>query len=358
MALTDTIAIDRGMGDRGMGYGTDGAVGTAVSKAVSWEAIFAGAVGAAALSLILLMLGAGLGLSSVSPWRNDGASASAIGISTVVWLTFTQLAASGMGGYLAGRLRTKWNGVHAHEAYFRDTAHGFLAWAVATLVTAVLLTSAIGGVLGAGAKAGASVAGMAGGAAAMATGGAASSAPGAAQGSAAGGAGSTGYFMDTLFRKDVSAASPPTAPAASAPSATDSASAPSTAPGSVGAMSSPATAVQAGAAPTAEVTRIFMNSIGSGTLPPDDLRYVAQIVAQRTGISQQDAEKRVADTYAKLQAKMRDAETAARDAADKARKTSAYATLWMFITLLIGAFVASLAATFGGRRRDLAITTL
>ncbi len=354
MALTDTIAIDRGMGDRGMGYGTEGAVGTAVSKAVSWEAIFAGAVGAAALSLILLMLGAGLGLSSVSPWRNDGASASAIGISTVVWLTFTQLAASGMGGYLAGRLRTKWNGVHAHEAYFRDTAHGFLAWAVATLVTAVLLTSAIGGILGAGAKAGASVAGMAGGATAVA----ATGATGTAQGSAASGAGTTGYFMDTLFRKDVSAASPPTAPAASAPLATDSASAPSTTAGSVGAIGSPATAVQTGAAPTAEVTRIFMNSIGSGALPPDDLRYVAQIVAQRTGMSQQDAEKRVADTYAKLQAKMRDAETAARDAADKARKTSAYATLWMFITLLIGAFVASLAATFGGRRRDLAITTL
>lgn len=333
MVQTATYATDRGLaGDRP----------PATDNAVSWPAIFAGATAAAALSLIMLMLGAGLGLSSVSPWRNDGAGAAAIGVSTVVWLTVTQLAASGMGGYLAGRLRTKWHGVHVHESYFRDTAHGFLAWGVATLVTAVLLTSAIGGILGAGAKAGASVAGLAGGAAAMTAGSSAAGTADASQGS--GSTAGTAYFMDALFRKDVSGA--PTTPGATAAS-----------PDATGGPNNTAS-LNSGNAPTAEVTRIFMNSIGSGGLPPDDLRYVAQTVAQRTGISQPDAEKRVIETYAKLQTKMRDAEAAARNAADKARKTSAYATLWMFITLLIGAFVASLAATFGGRRRDLAIDTL
>ena len=76
------------------------------------------------------------------------------------------------------------------------------------------------------------------------------------------------------------------------------------------------------------------------------------MVVQRTRLSQQDAERRVADVYAKAQAKVRDAEVAARDAADKARKAPAYGALRLFVSLLIGAFVASLCATFGGRRRD------
>ena len=95
-----------------------------------------------------------------------------------------------------------------------------------------------------------------------------------------------------------------------------------------------------------------MNITRSDPLPAEDLKYVGQLVAQRTGLSQQEAEKRVTDVYAKAQAKLRDAEMAARDAADKARKASAYSAMWLFVSLLIGAFVASWAATFGGRRRD------
>ena len=102
-----------------------------------------------------------------------------------------------------------------------------------------------------------------------------------------------------------------------------------------------------------EVTRIFMNSIRSGPLPAEDIRYVGQVVAYRTGLTQQNAEKRVIDTYARVQTKLHDAETAAKEAADKGRKASAYAALWLFISLLIGAFVASFAATIGGRQRDL-----
>ncbi|MCC8998795.1 MAG: hypothetical protein LM522_04740, partial [Candidatus Contendobacter sp.] len=143
--------------------------------------------------------------------------------------------------------------------------------------------------------------------------------------------GPMGYFIDSLFRKD------PSAPAGS------------------GAMPG-AGAEQTNAASTSQVARIFMNSIGTGTLPAEDLRYVGQVVAQRTGLTQQDAEKRVSDTYALAQAKLRQAGIAAKDAADQARKTSAYTALWLFISLLIGAFAASLAATFGGRQRDLVLS--
>ena len=45
-------------------------------------------------------------------------------------------------------------------------------------------------------------------------------------------------------------------------------------------------------------------------------------------------------------------EATAKETADEARKASAYAALWIFVSLLIGAFVASLAATLGGRQRD------
>jgi hypothetical protein len=294
---------------------------------VSWGAVAAGAAAAASLSLILLILGVGLGLSSVSPWARDGVSATTFGVSTILWLTLTQLLASAMGGYLAGRLRTKWTEVHADEVYFRDTAHGFLAWAVASLATAALLTSVIGSILGGGVQVGASVIGGVANTAGSAMGGTAPTSR-MAQGSDGG---PMGYFIDSLFRRDAAAA--PIAGTAVSPTGMDNVE-------------------RASGRDAAEISRIFMNVSRSEPLPLEDVRYVAQIVAQRTGLSQQEAEKRVTVVYAKAQVKVRDAEVSAREAADKARKASAYSALWLFVSLLIGAFVASLAATFGGRRRD------
>ena len=129
-------------------------VGTSNESAVSWGAVIAGAVGAAAISLVLFELGTGLGMAAISPWAKDGVSATTVGVSTIVWLTVMQLLASALGGYLAGRLRTRWVTVHTNEVFFRDTAHGFLAWAVATLAMATLLSSAVGAVITAGAKVG------------------------------------------------------------------------------------------------------------------------------------------------------------------------------------------------------------
>src|ERR1700674_4845629 len=112
----------------------------AYSSGLSWAAVIAGAFGTAALSLMLLALGTGIGLSSVSPWANTGASAAAVGWSAIIWIVVMQVISSAVGGYLAGRLRTRWQNVHTHEVFFRDTAHGLLAWAVALVITAAFLT--------------------------------------------------------------------------------------------------------------------------------------------------------------------------------------------------------------------------
>ena len=307
----------------------------ASASGVSWGAILAGAFAAAALSFILIILGFGLGFSAISPWTGSGADAQTIGVSTILWVALTQIAASAIGGYMAGRLRVKWASVHSDEVYFRDTAHGFLAWAVASLATAVLLTGAIGIVISGGAK----VAGTA-----VATVGAAGIRAG--MGGPNGmndSSGASGYFIDTLFRP-----APPNSGAAAAPA---DASAAVTATPAGNNMINPGN-VAPDPAQRAEVIRIFANALRNGGLSNPDKTYVAQVLAKRNGMSQADAEKRVNDTYAAYSKAIADAEYNAKAAAEKARKAAAYASLWMFIALLCGAFVASLCATFGGRMRD------
>ena len=224
-----------------------------------------------------------------------------------------------MGGYIAGRLRIKWHAVHTDEVYFRDTAHGFLAWAVATLVTAALLTSTIGTIVSLGAVGG-SVAAAAGSGAPMA-----GVTPGTAAGMSrpgADGSMQSMYTMDSLFR-----VSTPMNQAGIAPN-------PGTQPG--GEPSGPMMATKA------EVGRMFANSMRTGALPPDDVRYAGQLVSQRTGLTQQDAEKRVTDAYASAKAKLSDTEAKAKEAADQARKDAAWASLWIFVSLLAGAFCGQL----------------
>ena len=320
--------------------------GDASASGASWGAILAGAFGAAALSFVLIILGFGLGFSSVSPWSGSGVSAQAIGVSTIVWLAFTQIAASAIGGFLAGRLRVKWAGVHTDEVYFRDTAHGFLAWAVASLATAALLTSAIGGVLSGGAK----VAGAAG--TAVATAGATAGA--AMQGNGMNGASDpTGYFIDSLFRPAASGQSG--APAGDASANANAGGNMAIGSASMGNNAMPG-ADNGNAAMNgqqrAEVTRIFAIALRNGSLSDTDRSYVAQILAKRNGISQADAEKRVNDIYASYSKAINDAKQQAKETADAARKAAAHSALWMFVALLCGAFVASLRATFGGRLRD------
>ena len=134
-----------------------------------------------------------------------------------------------------------------------------------------------------------------------------------------------GYSIDSLFRKGASTTAATTATGSDASTVNSN----------------------------AEITRIFVNNIHSGTMSAADTTYVAQAIVQRTGIAQADAEKRVTETFAKVQSTIKDAEITARDVADKTRKASSYAALWLFVALLAGAFLASLCATYGGRQRDL-----
>jgi hypothetical protein len=289
------------------------------SHGVCWAAIFAGAVGAAVLSLVLLLLGTGIGFSAVSPWNNEGASATAVGFSAIVWMTLVQVLASVLGGYLAGRLRTKWVGLDRHETYFRDTAHGFLAWAVATLIAATLLSSAVGSIIGGGVRAGASVAGatatIAGAGAAAAS--AASNAPWFKSESND----PLAYFTDELFR-------------------------------SVPGLSCAPSSAAAAPAPSAEAARILVMGIKNGSLSTRDSQYLGDMVARHTGLAPEEAQKRVAETFAQVQQTLKDAKTQAQVATNAARKASVWLALWLVISLLIGAFTASWAATFGGRLRD------
>lgn len=322
-----------------------------LASAVSWGAIVAGAVAIAVLSLILLILGTGLGFSVVSPWAYQGVSTTAFGVTAIGWLTFTQLFASGVGGYLAGRLRTKWAAVHSDEVYFRDTAHGFLAWAVAILITAAILTSVVGSIVSGGVQAGATVAGGVASATGAATAGIATSAASAASGLANSGTDdSMNYYIDSLFRKNMSADSSDSAQDSKKSEKSDSSD---NSDSSDSSDSSDKSAKSDTSISAREVARIFINSIQEKNLPKEDLRYISQLVAKHTGIPQEEAEKRVKETYAQMQEKLQEAETAAKEAADTARKASAYVSLWLFISLLTGAFVASVAATYGGRQRDM-----
>jgi len=312
--------------------------GESPRSAVAWPAILAGSFAAAAASVVLLVLGSALGLAS-SPWARTGTSAAAFGVGAAIWLIVTQWIASGVGGYLAGRLRTKWVGVHDHEVFFRDTAHGFITWAVATVVTAVVLASSLSSLVGAGTQAASTVAaGVAHGAA----------------GAASQMLDPNAYFVDRLFRSAPGVAAPAAAPAASAPATGDSAPAATTDGGnaapaaSTAAPEASASAPRGGSAVRLEGSRLLLHALAVGKLEPDDRTYLAQLVARQAGIPQADAEKRVDDVVTQAQA----AEAQVKDAADAARRAAAKFSLYFCLSLLVGAFIASVAAAHGGKERD------
>lgn len=278
------------------------------SSAVSWSAIIAGAVSAAALTVVLMFLGSGLGLTIVSPWANQGAGITTFAVSAAIWMIVIQWLSSALGGYLTGRLRTKWVGVHTDETFFRDTAHGLLAWALATLIVICLASSTLTSAVGTGVQAASTVAS---GAAMGASAGAASSSDQNARNSA------TSYFVDTLFRPN-----DPTRLAA---------------PGAEG-----------DAAAAAQASRILVAAAATGEMSPADKTYLGQLVAARTGLSEADATARVNTVLAQVN----EAKTKAQEAADTARKAGIAFALMAALSLVIGAFIASAAAALGGRLRD------
>ncbi|QPC88633.1 hypothetical protein GA830_09575 [Mesorhizobium sp. NBSH29] len=270
--------------------------------AINWGPIIAGALAASTVTIVLIMLGAGLGLTAVSPWSGQSSTLATLATATAVWLVVVQWLSSAIGGYLAGRLRTRWVNVHTDEVYFRDTAHGFLVWALATVLVVGLFSSAISSALGTGVKAASTVA-------AAPVLGAAANLTDAAQDEG------LGYLVDGMFR--------PADPSRLG-TAGDNASA------------------------TAEASRIVVASIAAGEMTTEDRTYVAQLVASRSGISQPDAEARVDAALAKAQ----QMKVEAQEAADTARKASMTFALLTALSMAIGAFIASAAALLGGMQRD------
>lgn len=206
----------------------------ALSSGVSWGSVFAGAFAAGALSLIIMALGAGMGLSSLSPWPNAGMSASRVGYIAIMWLIFAQIVASAVGGYLAGRLRTKWVSIHTHEVFFRDTAHGFLVWSVSLVISSLAFASY-----------------------------ATSAARATAQMNSAGEAQvatASQYYVDTLFRTDHP------------------------------------TAETNDATVRNEAGMILMNALRQPEMPAQDRSHLASLIASRTGVTPAEANQRISTT--------------------------------------------------------------
>jgi hypothetical protein len=237
-------------------------------SAVSWASIFAGAVVAIATTLILIALGSGLGFAAASPWPGASPSVTTFAITAGIWLIVTQWLSAGLGGYIAGRLRTKWVGVHTDEVMFRDTAHGLLAWAVATVVIGAISLSITASSIGTASNATASV---------------------------------VSYAADNSLR--------------------------SAKPNSY-----------ASDAVRAEVSRLLAHE---GGLQGGDRDYLARIVSEQTGLPRAEAERRIEV-----------ADTSIRQAADKARKVTSAIGFFTALSMLIGAFIASVAAAYAGGLRD------
>ena len=261
---------------------------TSSTSGLSWGAITAGAVAAAAASVILLAVGSSIGLASVTPWAITSASIGAFTLGAAIWLVLTQWIASGIGGYLAGRLRARWPGTHDHEVFFRDTAHGFLAWAVATLFTLTLISMAAGTSLRSGDQ------------------------PGALTGRDDASVDLLAYDVDYLFRSDRSLQSASLGDA------------------------------------RLQADRILKVAMITNAASPQDKAYLAQLVVQETGASPAIAQGRIGEVLVREQ----EVRQKLVLAADVARKSAATLAIYTALSMLIGALIASVAAALGGLQRE------
>ena len=223
------------------------------TRGVSWSAVIAGALTALAVSIIVIALGSGIGLSIASPFSTSSPSAGTLTVVGAVWLVFAQAVGYATGGYVAGRLRTNPAPIHSSEVKFRDGANGLVVWAVGVVISSLV-------VVGTAAMIGKTTADV-------------------ATAAASAGGPSVDYFADSLLRSD-----PQKAPPANAADLRD------------------------------QVKRIIVTSVAQGSLAPDDRAYLAQIVASDTGMSQDDAQHRVDDTISKARASLTQTADKARQA--------------------------------------------
>ena len=291
------------------------APGVTRSSYLEWGPVLGGAVAAAALSFLLLTFGAAIGLTMSSPWPYSGVSAARIAIVVGIWAVAVQIASFAAGGYLAGRMRAAWSDGTVEDRQFRDGAHGFMVWATGVVFGAMVLALAGGTTAFTIAKSASTVAA-----------GAASGA--SAQGTAQLARSPSDYAIDALLRPA------PRAAGAAAPMA------------SPGSTTAPAAGNDDGL--RSELGRVFRSTIDNQALTARDRDYLTQVVANRTGLPEAEAQKRVDEAVTEA----KKLEIKAREAADKARKTALITGFLAAASLLIGLAAACAGASLGGRHRD------
>ena len=271
---------------------------------VSWPAVFAGFAVTGGLILAMLPLGAAAGLAMTSAYPGNSASSTTIGWTAILWLAFMYLFSISAGGYVVGRLRPRLGDAPVNEVRFRDGLNGFVFWGVWMIISALFtfftVTSAIG---------------------------TATSAIGQAAGSAASGAASslssvnTDYVADILLRSSTGSPAQGTNP-------------------------------KSDADVRAEIGRILAASAASGSMSDQDKQYLATLIAQRTGLSENDAKARVDEGIKRVTEIKDQAVAKAQAAAEAARKGASQAAFWTAILSLLSAIAAMYAARLGGRHRD------
>lgn len=269
-----------------------GAAVTDDGSYVDWPAIIAGAVLASAVSLLLMTFGSAIGLSMTDPFGREGVSLFWIGIAVAIWVVWVQVSAFMIGGYVAGRMRRRKNDATEHEVDVRDGIHGLMVWATGLVFTGLL---AFGG-LGALANSASNIAGSAVGAAA------------AVAGDDVAEANPFDYTVDLLFRGDTGEAGDP----------------------------------------RAEAGRILIGGVTGDGVTDADREYLATVVANRTGLSQAEAEGRVDEVIAQAQTVQADIVAAA----DQARRVGILVAFLTAASLAVSAAGAYFAAGMGGSHRD------
>lgn len=276
------------------------------SSYVEWSAVLAGGAMAAALSFVLLSFGSAIGLSFVSPWKDVGASSKVVGGFAVFWAMAQQIGAAMAGAYIAGRMRMRWADASSDEVEFRDGLHGGLVWAVGVVITAAFLLSAAGSAVRTGTEVASRVA-------------------------------STTYVDPLAYQIDTMLRAAPRTP-------TQGTAAPGAA-GAVPTAGTPSTASTPDSELRGELLRTFSRAVANGALAEGDRAYLASVIVQRTGLTQQDAERRVTEAWA-------EANRVAKETAEKARRNAIVVGLVTAASLVISLGAAWWAAIQGGNHRD------
>jgi hypothetical protein len=281
--------------------------GNVSAPSIDWSAVVGGAFVATALSFVLYSFGSAAGVASVSPWSYNNPSAKTLGIIAVIYVLLAMIGSFIAGGYVAGRMRKPSYETTIGERQLRDGVHGLVVWGLGMVLGALVAMSVAASAVSGAANIAASAASTAG---AAATGAAATAAANTPTDQING-------WIDTMLRT-----------------------------GST-------TGQQGGRAENdrAEFLRIFQRSWATGDVSQDDRNYMAQVIAARAGIPEDEAKKRV-DTAVQ---KAKDAAAAAKDAADKARKAAAILAFLLGAASIVAAGAAYWAATAGGEQRDEAL---